>query len=341
VFLLATVETSAQAIPVDFVVTLGRTGCFGSCPAYRVSIDAQGNVSYDGGLFVRVSGNQKAVIPASRVADIVETIGRIGFFDLRSEYKTLDHGDGTATTISDAPTTIVSVTLNGRQKQVTDYFGTPASVRELERLIDDAAGTKRWIRVDAATLESMLKQQPAPPVEQQLEMLAQALLYNDADVIKVFFANGMAPGTLLFGEPLINLARSGEMVRELVAAGVSATVKPGKSNPLLRAAHFDADLARALIEAGVPVDATVSGDGRTPLRFAACLGNGAVVETLLAAGANPDHRSNDQSPLECAQKSRALSQGRRSIPETQMFAEDYDRVIELLTAALARRKIVA
>ena len=48
----------AQDLPEDFLITLERTWlhCGGECPAYTVSIDAQGSVTYDGKMYVRVVG---------------------------------------------------------------------------------------------------------------------------------------------------------------------------------------------------------------------------------------------------------------------------------------------
>jgi len=41
-----------QGISDDFVIMLVRSTCFGECPAYAVSIDAKGNVTYEGKKFV-------------------------------------------------------------------------------------------------------------------------------------------------------------------------------------------------------------------------------------------------------------------------------------------------
>jgi uncharacterized protein DUF6438 len=131
----------AQAIPEDFVIKLERTACYGRCPVYGVSIDARGNVTYDGTSFVRVVGRQTDRIPISKVAALVQTVDRIRFFELENKYRQL---------ITDLPTTFVTVTRDGHSKQVEDYFGAPKSLRDLEQQIDDMAGTARWIERDKA-----------------------------------------------------------------------------------------------------------------------------------------------------------------------------------------------
>jgi hypothetical protein len=140
---LATSRAAPQAIPEDFVIKLERTACYGRCPVYVVSIDARGNVTYEGTRFVKLAGRQTDRIPASRVTALVETVDRIRFFDLDDKYRQL---------ITDLPTTFVTVTRDGRTKRIEDYFGAPKSLKDLERQIDDAAQTARWIEGAVAAL---------------------------------------------------------------------------------------------------------------------------------------------------------------------------------------------
>jgi uncharacterized protein DUF6438 len=105
---------AAQIIPPDVVIRLERTFCFGECPVYSVSIDAMGNVTYDGTEFVRVKGRQTDRIPVPRVAELLATADRIGFFDLRDQYRTIRNPDRTETMVTDLPTTFVTITRGGR-----------------------------------------------------------------------------------------------------------------------------------------------------------------------------------------------------------------------------------
>ena len=131
-----TTLAAAQPIPEDVVIKLERTACFGACPVYNVTIDARGNVTYNGTQFVRIAGRQTDRIPVSRVGALLETIDRIGFFELNDKYRQL---------ITDLPTTFVTVTRGGRTKVIEDYFGAPTSLKDFERQIDEAAQTARWI----------------------------------------------------------------------------------------------------------------------------------------------------------------------------------------------------
>jgi hypothetical protein len=150
---------SAQKIPIpeDATITLERTACFGDCPVYTVSIDARGNVVYNGTEFVRVKGRHTSRIAVARVAEILEQADRIGFFDLNDQYVEIRHPDGSISTVTDLPTTIVTIARGGRTKRVEDYVGAPEGLAALERLIDEVANTKQWVALDAQALGPMVK----------------------------------------------------------------------------------------------------------------------------------------------------------------------------------------
>jgi hypothetical protein len=126
-----------EAIPADLLIKLERTACLGNCPVYSVTLDAQGNVTYEGARFVSVEGRQTDRIPTSAVVALLATATRIGFYDLRDSYRA---------PISDLPTSFVTMTANGRTKRIDDHFGAPPGLKEFERQIDEAARTARWVR---------------------------------------------------------------------------------------------------------------------------------------------------------------------------------------------------
>ena len=144
---LSSVVSSLQTpnVPADTVIQLRRTSCYGTCPIYTVSIDARGRVTYEGEKFVRVVGHQTAAIEPSTVAKLLTRAESIHFFDLRNAYRYIENPDGSTSTVTDLPTTIVTITTSGRTKTVEDYVGAPDALREFERAIDEAAGTKRWV----------------------------------------------------------------------------------------------------------------------------------------------------------------------------------------------------
>ncbi len=127
--------------PVE--ITLSRSVCFGVCPDYSVTITGEGEVRYAGRHFVNVVGEARATIAPAQVQALLARFDAIGFERLRDEYRA---------SVTDNPTTIVTLTRGGRTKRVVDYVGVaagmPESVRALQDEIDRVAGSARWVLRD-------------------------------------------------------------------------------------------------------------------------------------------------------------------------------------------------
>jgi Domain of unknown function (DUF6438) len=137
----APVETPAQEGPV--MITLTRTACFGFCPAYRVSISGDGQVTYVGEAFVNVVGERRATIPREDVQRLLRRFDDINFGQLQDAYRA--H-------VTDLPTFTVTLERNGGRKTVADYgglsAGMPRAMRELQDEIDRVANTGQWVLRD-------------------------------------------------------------------------------------------------------------------------------------------------------------------------------------------------
>jgi hypothetical protein len=131
--MLAAAGTAPQtpAVPEDVTITLERTACFGTCPVYTVTIDAQGNVVYTGTRFVRVIGQKTGRAPVARVAAILKLAETIRFFDLNDRYLEIRHPDGSMSTVTDLPTTFVAITQAGSSNRIEDYVGAPEGLKDL------------------------------------------------------------------------------------------------------------------------------------------------------------------------------------------------------------------
>jgi Domain of unknown function (DUF6438) len=122
---------------------LDRSVCYGDCPSYRVEIDGDGSVTYEGRKFVAVVGTRRATVARAEVEALLAKFRAARFFDLKDEYRA---------PVTDLPTFEVTLVLEGRKKTVVDYGGSfspkyvvmPAVVTELEQAIDRVAQTARW-----------------------------------------------------------------------------------------------------------------------------------------------------------------------------------------------------
>jgi Domain of unknown function (DUF6438)/Ankyrin repeat len=331
-------QGAQPAVPDDFVIKLERTSCFGPCPVYSVSIDAKGRVTYEGKKFVRVEGRQSDQVPVSRVVELLATVNRIRFFELDNQYRVIHNPDGSTSVVSDLPTTLVTVTRGGQTKQIEDYVGAPESIHQLEKEIDEAARTKRWISLDGPTLRQMVRDGQAPSAEERAEFLRKALQEDAVDVIAGLIEIGADPNHN-YGRnttPLM-MVRSAAAASALIAAGaVPCAMSEGGVTPLSWSVHLAPDVAEVLLKSGVRPDDPNS-SAETPLWQAACAGNAGVVKLLLNAGANPTRRAVGISPLECAREGQERERASRPLPIGKpLYVKDFDTVIGLLEQALAR-----
>ena len=118
------------------IISIERTVCFGSCPDYELTIYGNGTVIYEGRNFVAVTGMRTSTIPVQDVRGLVTEFYKINYFSLKDEY---------TAQVTDLPTTTTSIKIDGRFKQVVDYYGAPEALRQLEERIDRVANSAVWV----------------------------------------------------------------------------------------------------------------------------------------------------------------------------------------------------
>lgn len=147
----------AQAVPSDTLITLERTGCEGACAIYRLKISADGVVIYEGKQFVRKRGKAKSKLTEEQLRQLISEFDRMNYFSMRDSYAHPE--DGCAGSGIDYPSAITSIRISGRSKTIAHDYGCrekpadgsvaqvyPKELYELERRIDEIAGSKRWVR---------------------------------------------------------------------------------------------------------------------------------------------------------------------------------------------------
>lgn len=136
-------------VPQDTLITLERTPCFGFCPMYKVSITADGSVTFEGRDHVKMKGTHTGKIPVEAVRRLVEGFEKINYFSLKDRYRMPE--DGCDGMVMDAPGAITSLRINGRQKTVNHNYGcfgvkVLEALKQLETQIDEAANTAQWVK---------------------------------------------------------------------------------------------------------------------------------------------------------------------------------------------------
>jgi hypothetical protein len=210
----------APAAQEPITITLRRTVCFGTCPAYDVTIRDDGTVTYNGERYVKVTGAQTWKIDPAAVRALAKEMQDAGYFELQDEYRAR---------ITDNPTTYTSLTIGGRAKKILDYVAGPPKLKEIEQRIDEVAGTKKYVSGQDPLLDAVLAGDT--PAVGRLLASGGGAKAADADGVTV----------------LMRAAETGraEMVRMLLAAGAD----PGARDRYGRNA---ADRARDGLASGQP-----------------------------------------------------------------------------------------
>jgi hypothetical protein len=162
---------------------LERTRCYGSCPAYTVSIAGDGTVRYDGQAFVSIPGRHTAQISPAAVTELIHQFRAANFLSALPRYQS---------NWTDLPTQALSLHINGQIKTVVDYFGLdvglPLAIHNLETAIDKAAGSERWIKGNDETMASLQAEHWnfAAESAENLALYRKAIDANNAPLIEAF-----------------------------------------------------------------------------------------------------------------------------------------------------------
>jgi len=134
---------TAEPPAPKLTVHMKRTRCYGSCPAYEVTIASDGSVRFVGEEFVTVD-QATGHISRDQLRALSQLIDAAHFFELHDRY--VDAGCKSVWT--DSPTTTIDITRDGRKKSIERYHGcegAPLELDELANSIDLIAGTAPWV----------------------------------------------------------------------------------------------------------------------------------------------------------------------------------------------------
>lgn len=122
-------------------IRLERTMCYGNCPVYSVTVDKEGNVIFNGEMFVYKSGQHHWKISKKKVEQLNDLIDSFDFKSFKYE-----PGSGF---ITDQPSCITTVKYpDGEIKEIDHYYGhimIDDSLTAFEKKIERKIGTKKYV----------------------------------------------------------------------------------------------------------------------------------------------------------------------------------------------------
>lgn len=135
-------STNSTTIPQydlsDVTITMRRTACFGMCPVYTVTIYGSGKIEFRGDNFVAKEGLHTDSIPPAEVNRLVHAFHEKKFFSMNDRYENRH--------VTDLPSTTTAFESGKDSKSVYNYYGAPAELKDLEKMIDSVAHTAQWIQ---------------------------------------------------------------------------------------------------------------------------------------------------------------------------------------------------
>ena len=121
------VTPTNEAAKENIFISMERTPCLGKCPGYTITIYETGMVIYEGRDFVEREGKYKAMLSNEAMDELKNYIKSIDFFNFKDKYDK---------EITDIPSCIIAVSLDGKYKKIIDRYEGPQGLKELEKLID-------------------------------------------------------------------------------------------------------------------------------------------------------------------------------------------------------------
>jgi hypothetical protein len=125
-------------------IQLERTGCYGTCPAYSVTIHGDGRVEYDGKSHVKEVGTREGRIELDKIRALASVFAKIKFWGIASDYSEAKCKGRFCT---DMATAITELSARGVTHRVKHYYGcgsAPKPLFDLESFVDKSANSERW-----------------------------------------------------------------------------------------------------------------------------------------------------------------------------------------------------
>lgn len=125
----------------EVLATIERTGCYGWCPVYKLTVYRDGAVEYAGERFVKTTGAATGHLGSAQLDELDQLFVRNGYLSLRDSYQ--------VASVTDMPSVFTSYAPPGRTpKTVKHYLGdesAPAGLGAVEEGVDRIVTIEQWI----------------------------------------------------------------------------------------------------------------------------------------------------------------------------------------------------
>lgn len=153
-------QTDANALQTrknELSITLKKFDSHGQSSVYNLNIQPSGKIFFEGISMTKIKGKLETQLSETKMNQLINEIIKANFFSLRDFYTA--ESKNCPWIMLDAPTIILSIKLNGKEKTITHYLGCaekeneledalkpfPSQLNNLENKIDEIIEIRRWI----------------------------------------------------------------------------------------------------------------------------------------------------------------------------------------------------
>ena len=126
-------------------IRLERTRCYGSCPAYTVTIHGDGRVEYSGTFGVKVKEARTGRVEPEAVKRLLSQFAQAKFLAIKEDYSA--EKCSCSRRCTDMASAVTELVAGGVKHRVNHCYGcgcAPKALFELESAIDKAAQVEQW-----------------------------------------------------------------------------------------------------------------------------------------------------------------------------------------------------
>ena len=133
------IKAKESTVEDTLMVQFSRTGCFGTCPIFTMSIYTSGKAIYEGKNFVEMKGLYQTSFKLGDIKAIFNMAENISFLTLEDSYDNMS--------VSDLPSAIIRLNDGTYTKKVIDRYDAPEELKQLEKLIDELILKQNWNKI--------------------------------------------------------------------------------------------------------------------------------------------------------------------------------------------------
>jgi len=127
----------------EVVIEFERSGCYGNCPDYKITVHGDGRTEYEGRKDVKQIGHKNGHLNPGDVKSLVAEFDKANFLTVDQ----FTEKSCSCTLCTDMPTATTEIRAKGASHRVEHYFGcrcAPKALWDLEAAIDKIAHTEQW-----------------------------------------------------------------------------------------------------------------------------------------------------------------------------------------------------